>query len=154
MWDSLGSTSFVSRLEKSSQTAPFLSFASGALTFYLSSLGVSHQLLRVRDSLLEWQSRSRLPVEVFCFFFPFWFYKISFVRRRSTNMIYQAKWDVYRRWCRSRDHSVSCPSLPKVADFLLYLHVEKYLSVFCIEAIAQCFLRFSVGTYQTFALLL
>ena len=36
-------------------------------------------------------------------------------------MNYQAKWAVYRAWCHRHGHSVSRPSVSKVADFLLYL---------------------------------
>ena len=36
-------------------------------------------------------------------------------------MNYQAKWAVYRAWCHRHGHSVSRPTVPKVADFLLYL---------------------------------
>ena len=42
-------------------------------------------------------------------------------RRRSTRLNYQAKWAVYRAWCHRHGHSVSRPSVSKVADFLLYL---------------------------------
>ena len=43
-------------------------------------------------------------------------------------MNYQAKWVTYRRWCREFGHSISRPSISKVADFLLYLHKRKHLS--------------------------
>ena len=43
-------------------------------------------------------------------------------RRTSTILNYQAKWSVYRAWCQRHGHSVSRPSVSKVADFLLYLH--------------------------------
>ena len=59
--------------------------------------------------------------------------QVSFARRKSTNLVYQAKWDSYRKWCRKEGRSVSRPSLPKVADFLLYLHEVKHLSVSCIR---------------------
>ena len=39
------------------------------------------------------------------------------------------KWSVYRQWCRSEGYSVSCPSLPKVADFLFWLRRSRKLSV-------------------------
>ena len=42
-------------------------------------------------------------------------------RRRSTQVNYQAKWAVYRAWCHHHGHSVSRPTVSKVADFLLYL---------------------------------
>ena len=42
-------------------------------------------------------------------------------RRASTRVNYQAKWSVYRAWCRRHGHFVSRPSVPKIASFLLYL---------------------------------
>ena len=42
-------------------------------------------------------------------------------RRHSTEVNYQAKWSVFRTWCRRHGHSVSLPTIPKIASFLLYL---------------------------------
>ena len=42
-------------------------------------------------------------------------------RLSSTRVNYQAEWSVYRVWCARHAHSVSRPSVPKVASFLLYL---------------------------------
>ena len=44
-------------------------------------------------------------------------------------MNYQAKWAVFRSWCRSQGHSISRPSLSKIADFLLFLRRKKGFSV-------------------------
>ena len=49
-------------------------------------------------------------------------------RRRSTRVNYQAKWVVYRSWCHRHGHSVSRPTVAKVADFLLYLRCSLVLS--------------------------
>ena len=46
----------------------------------------------------------------------------------STRLNYQSKWSTYRAWCHSRGHSVSHPSVPKIADFLLYLRRSLHLS--------------------------
>ena len=43
-------------------------------------------------------------------------------------MIYQSRWAVYRAWCRAEGHSISRPSISKIADFLLYLHSTRGLS--------------------------
>ena len=56
--------------------------------------------------------------------------------RRSTRVNYQAKWTVYRYWCRRHGHSVSCPSVAKVADFLLVLHRSLSLSYSSIASYA------------------
>ena len=47
--------------------------------------------------------------------------QVSLARRPSSRAGYQAKWLVYRRWCRSEGHSISRPSLSKIADFLFWL---------------------------------
>ena len=49
-------------------------------------------------------------------------------RRASTRVNYQAKWSVFRAWCRRHGHSVSRPSVPKIASFLLYLRRSLSLS--------------------------
>ena len=54
--------------------------------------------------------------------------QLTLCRRRSTRLNYQAKWAAYRAWCHRHGHSVSRPSVAKVADFLLYL--RRFLSLF------------------------
>ena len=53
----------------------------------------------------------------------------ALARRPSSRVGYQAKWSVYRKWCTSEGHSISRPSLPKIADFLFWLRQSKKLSV-------------------------
>ena len=48
-------------------------------------------------------------------------HQLTHCRRRSTRVDYQTKWTVYRKWCHRHGHSVSRPTIAKVADFLLYL---------------------------------
>ena len=55
--------------------------------------------------------------------------QVGLARRPSSHTNYQLKWSVYRDWCRSEYHSFSRPSLPKVADFLLWLRRLKGLLV-------------------------
>ena len=43
-------------------------------------------------------------------------------------MNYQVKWTVYRSWCHRHGHSVSLPTVAKVADFLLFLRRSLSLS--------------------------
>ena len=52
----------------------------------------------------------------------------SLARRSSSRAGYQAKWFIYRQWCRSEGHSISRPSLLKVANFLFWLRRTKKLS--------------------------
>ena len=58
--------------------------------------------------------------------------QLGFARRSSSRAVHQSKWLVYRGWCRSEGHSISRPTLPKVADFLLWLHRTRKLSVSAI----------------------
>ena len=53
----------------------------------------------------------------------------SLARRPSSRAIYQHRWSVYRSWCRERGHSVSRPTLAKIADFLYWLRSTRGLSV-------------------------
>ena len=55
--------------------------------------------------------------------------QLGFARRSSSRAVYQSKWLVYRGWCRGEGHSISRPTLPKVGDFLLWLHHTRKLSV-------------------------
>ena len=53
----------------------------------------------------------------------------SLSRRPSSQKAYQLKWQVYRTWCHSHGHSVSRPTLSKVAEFLCWLRSAKNLGV-------------------------
>ena len=55
--------------------------------------------------------------------------QVSLARRPSSRAGYQSKWLVFRQWCRSEGHSISHPSLPKIADFLFWLRRYRRLSV-------------------------
>ena len=59
--------------------------------------------------------------------------RASLVHRPSSRTNYQFKWSVYRSWCRSHGHSVSRPTLSKVADFLCWLKSSRGLSVSSIK---------------------
>ena len=48
--------------------------------------------------------------------------QVGLARRASSRTNYQLKWLTFRSWCRAKGHSISRPSLSKVADFLLWLH--------------------------------
>ena len=53
-------------------------------------------------------------------------------RRPSSRAGYQSKWMIYRRWFHSEGHSITRPSLPKIADFLFWLRRSRKLSVSAI----------------------
>ena len=57
----------------------------------------------------------------------------SLARRLSSRANYQHKWEVYRSWCRSQGHSLSRPSLSKIADFLCWLRSARGPSVSSIK---------------------
>ena len=50
-------------------------------------------------------------------------------RRPSSRAIYQVRWSIYHWWCHDNGHSVSRPTLAKVADFLYWLRFTRGLSV-------------------------
>ena len=50
-------------------------------------------------------------------------------RRPSSRAVYQVRWSIYRSWCHDHGHSVSRPTLAKVADFLYWLQYTRGLSV-------------------------
>ena len=49
----------------------------------------------------------------------------AMARRPSSRVGYQAKWSIYLQWCTSEGHSISRPSLSKIADFLFWLRRSK-----------------------------
>ena len=50
-------------------------------------------------------------------------------RRPSSCAVCQVRWSIYRGWCHSNGHSVSSPTLAKVADFLYWLRYTRGLHV-------------------------
>ena len=55
-------------------------------------------------------------------------------RRQSSVANYQFKWLTYRRWCTDKGHSVSQPSISKVADYLVWLWEDQGLSLSSVKA--------------------
>ena len=53
----------------------------------------------------------------------------ALARQPSSRAGYQAHWSIYRQWCHGKGHSVSHPSLQKIADFLFWLRRSKKLSI-------------------------
>ena len=54
-------------------------------------------------------------------------------RRDFSLRVYQAKWTVYRAWYRKEGFTTSRPSIPRLADFLIYLRESRGLSVPAIK---------------------
>ena len=61
--------------------------------------------------------------------------QVSLARCPSSRAGYQAKWLVFCRWCRSEGHSVSRPSLSKIADFLFWLRRSRRFG-FCSDGLS------------------
>ena len=60
--------------------------------------------------------------------------RLGQARRQSSVDNYQSKWLAYRRWCTDKGHSVSQPSVSKVADYLVWLWEDQGLSLSLIKA--------------------
>ena len=76
----------------------------------------------------------------------------SLSRRPSLRKAYQLKWQVYRAWCHSHGHSVSRPSLAKVADFLCWLRSSTNLGVSSIKgyrSMLSAVFRFQLPSLST-----
>ena len=59
--------------------------------------------------------------------------QLSLCRHQSSHHLYQHRWECYRAWCATWGHSVSSPTIAEIADFLLFLHLEKHLSVSAVK---------------------
>ena len=55
--------------------------------------------------------------------------QVGLARRASSRTNYQLNWSTFRSWCHKKGHLISRPSVSKVADFLLWLHCCRGLSV-------------------------
>ena len=60
--------------------------------------------------------------------------RLGQARRQSSVANYQSKWLTYRRWCSDKGHSVSHPSVSKVADYLVWLWEDQGLSLSSVKA--------------------
>ena len=82
--------------------------------------------------------------------------QVSLARRPSSRAGYQSMWLVFRQWCRSEGHSISLPSLPKIADFLYqYLLLWamgpcclQFLNRFCRRFLYLCCFMFCCGHFR------
>ena len=59
--------------------------------------------------------------------------QLSLCWRQSSRRLYQHRWECYRSWSASLGNSVSTPSVPKKADFLMFLHTKKPLFISAIK---------------------
>ena len=106
-----GQCSSSSVVSRSGQTASFPPSSSGNIQAVSSCVETLRQFARLQGF------SSRVAKQ------------IVFTRRPNSRAGYQAMWYVFRRWCHSEGHSVSRPTLLKVADFLFWLRRSRKLSV-------------------------
>ena len=82
--------------------------------------------------------------------------QLAHCRRRSTRVNYQAKWVVYHSWCHRHGHSVSRPTVAKVADFLLSLRRSlslSYSSIASYRSMLSGFFRFILPELSSYFVL-
>ena len=72
----------------------------------------------------------------------------SLARRPSSRAVYQVRWYIYREWYHTNGHSVSRPTLAKVADFLYWLRYTRGLMFPPCMVTVQCYLRCSIFTFH------
>ena len=65
--------------------------------------------------------------------------QVGLARQASSMTNYQLKCSTFRSWCRKKGHSISRPSVSKVADFLLWLHCCRGLSFSSIKGYRSMF---------------
>ena len=75
----------------------------------------------------------------------------SLARRPSSLAVYQVRWSIYRGWYHNNGHSVSRPTLAKVADFLYWLWLQ--FSVICGVPFSPSILVFGSGDSGSVTLL-
>ena len=100
-----------SSVQGSSQTAPLSSFPSGGVKAVSSCVETIQRFAQSQGFSRHVARQSALA------------------RRPSSRAGYQARWAVFRKWCHDKGHSVTRPSLQKVADFLFWLRMSRKLSV-------------------------
>ena len=59
--------------------------------------------------------------------------RIEAPQRSSTRTVYEAKWSVFVRWCKTGQVDFRSPSIKQIADFLLHLFQEKNLQPSTID---------------------
>ena len=94
-----------------SASAPFSSASSGGVRAVASCLETIQRFAQAKGFTKHVAKQSALA------------------RCSSSRAGYQARWSIYRQWCHGKGHSVSRPSLHKIADFLFWLRRSKKLSI-------------------------
>ena len=106
-----GRSGDTSSVQRSSQTTPLSSIPSGGVKAVSSCLETIQRFAQSQGFSKHVAQQSALA------------------RWPSSRAGYQARWAVFCKWCHDKGHSVSRPSLQKVADFLFWLRRTWKLSV-------------------------
>ena len=72
----------------------------------------------------------------------------SLARRPSSRTVYQVRWSIYRGWCHSNGHSVSNPTLARVAASCITSGTPEALVCPPCVVTVQFYLRCSVFTFR------
>ena len=109
-----GRTGDASSLLRSSQTTPLPSIPSGGVKAVASCLETIQRFAQSQG----FSNFSKHVVK-----------QSALARRTSSQTGYQARWAVFRKCSHDKGHSVSRPSLQKIADFFFWLRRTRKLSV-------------------------
>ena len=61
-------------------------------------------------------------------------------RRTSTVRTYQSQWKIFTNWASERGHDPFCPSVPQIAEFMIYLFETRSLTPRSIKGYASALL--------------
>ena len=106
-----GRSGDTSSVQRSSQTTPLPSIPSGGVKAVASCLETIQRFAQSQGFSKHVAQQSALA------------------HHPSSRAGYQARWAVFRKWCHDKGHSVSRPSLQKIADFLFWLRRTRKPSV-------------------------
>ena len=103
--------------------------SSGRSALSISGSSISHEPQDASSSRMAFIERSVREKE----FSPKIASRIAKARRPSTQIVYNAKWNVFSNWCKSRSCNPEQPSMNNLASFFLHLFEEKNLAVSTIK---------------------
>lgn len=103
------------RVEKTAQTTPVINLPRQSGGVQSSRLEIIQQSHRARGFSEEVTAKMARP------------------HKKSTQDLYEGKWNIYCSWCKERDLNPIHSTNVEVADFLLHLHQDKKLMAVTIE---------------------
>ena len=126
----LAQTSVVSGAATAGDSAPLFLFRLGGTSAAATRQEVPPEPVHASSSCVETQRRFARASD----FSRSVARRLGQARRQSSVANYQSKWLTYRRWCVDKGHSVSHPSISKVADYLVWLWEDQGLSLSSVKA--------------------